>query len=161
MGNDFTSRLFQATIDKVITNLIAPDREPSISYRQRQHGRNPRPKYHLRPIHYRHPPLNLQDVKEKCVCGLLESVGKSGKEREELGIPRKMWMGIGEFDPDDEIAGPMKAFAGKWKEVFGEEGLTVEILKGHNHISPPMSLMSGDEEGEKWGEDIVKWIEDA
>lgn len=102
-----------------------------------------------------------EDVKGKCVCGLLESVGKSGKGREEMAIPGKIWMGIGEFDPEDEIAGPMKAFAGKWKEVFGEEGLTVEILKGHNHISPPMSLMSGDKEGEKWGEDLVKWIKDV
>ncbi|PVH86589.1 alpha/beta-hydrolase [Cadophora sp. DSE1049] len=102
-----------------------------------------------------------EDVKGKCVCGLLESVRKSRKGREELGIPKKMWMGIGEFDPEDEITGPMNAFAGKWKEAFGEEGLVVEILKGHNHISPPMSLMSGDKEGERWSEDFVKWIKDA
>lgn len=102
-----------------------------------------------------------EDVKGKCVCGLLESVGKSGRGSEELGIPEKMWMGTGEFDPEDEIAGPMKVFAGKWKEVFGETGLTVEMLKGHNHISPPMSLMSADKEGEKWGEDFVKWIKEV
>ncbi|KAK0121594.1 hypothetical protein ONS95_009883 [Cadophora gregata] len=101
-----------------------------------------------------------KDVKGKCACGLLESVGKSGKRREELGIPQKMWLGIGEFDPEDEIAGPMKDFAAKWKAVFGEEGLVVEKLSGHNHISPPMSLMSGDKEGEQWGEGVVKWIKE-
>jgi hypothetical protein len=32
------------------------------------------------------------------------------------------------------------------------------VLKGHNHISPPVALMSGDKEGEKWGEDLVGWM---
>lgn len=102
-----------------------------------------------------------KDVKEKCVYGLLESAKGTGKGKKELGIPGKIWVGIGEFDPVDEIVKPMEDFVKGWREAFGEEGLVVKTLKGHNHISVPLSLMSGDREGERWGEDVVKWIKEA
>lgn len=100
------------------------------------------------------------DVKEKCVCGLLDGVRKSGVEnlKRELGIPERMWFGVGEFDPEDEIAGPMRDFVGSWKEAFGEEGVREVRLEGHNHISPPVALGSGDVKGEMWGEEFVKWM---
>lgn len=101
-----------------------------------------------------------EDVKRKCVCGLLESVRKSGKGKKELGIPEKMFVSVGEFDPEDEIAGPVKDFVKIWKEAFGEEGLVFKVLEGHNHISPPLALMSGDNKGEQWGEDVVEWIKE-
>ncbi|KAG4434389.1 hypothetical protein IFR05_010122 [Cadophora sp. M221] len=102
-----------------------------------------------------------EDIKGRCVCGLLESVRKSGKGKRELGIPEKIYVGVGEFDPEDEIAGPVKDFEKVWKVAFGEEGLVFKVLEGHNHISPPLALMSGDKKGEQWGEDVVKWIKDA
>ncbi|KAH7310129.1 Alpha/Beta hydrolase protein [Rhexocercosporidium sp. MPI-PUGE-AT-0058] len=102
-----------------------------------------------------------KESREKCLCGLLESIKKSGRGKKELGIPKKMYIGIGEFDPDDEIADSMREFAKAWEETFGEDGLVVKILDGQNHISPPLSLMSGDKEGDRWGEDVVEWIQDA
>ncbi|KAK7678990.1 hypothetical protein QCA50_017933 [Cerrena zonata] len=34
-----------------------------------------------------------------------------------------------------------------------------EVLKGHNHISPGVSLSSGD--GEEWGKNVAEWIRKA
>ncbi|CAL3963362.1 hypothetical protein PZA11_001006 [Diplocarpon coronariae] len=101
----------------------------------------------------------VEEAKGKCVCGLLESVKRTGKGRGELGIPGRMLAAVGEFDPVDEIKGPMEDFVKMWKEAFGGEGLVEQRLKGHNHISPPMSLMSGEREGEAWGEHVVRWIQ--
>ncbi|KAK2629878.1 hypothetical protein QTJ16_000698 [Diplocarpon rosae] len=102
---------------------------------------------------------SVEEAKGKCVCGLLGRLKGTGKGRRELGVPGKMLVAVGEFDPTDEIKEPMDDFVKTWKETFGEEGLVVQSLKGHNHISPPMSLMSGDKEGEAWGEDVARWIQ--
>ncbi|KAL2076030.1 hypothetical protein VTL71DRAFT_973 [Oculimacula yallundae] len=99
-----------------------------------------------------------EDIKEKSVCGLLESVRKSGKARKELGIPERMYVAVGEFDPDDEIADSVKNFVEGWKETFGEEGLVVKFMEGHNHISPALALMSGDRKGENWAEELIEWM---
>ncbi|KAH7342361.1 Alpha/Beta hydrolase protein [Rhexocercosporidium sp. MPI-PUGE-AT-0058] len=124
------------------------------------------------PCHYEDPNEDRKGVletyygceevwNEKCVCALIESARKSGKGKRELGIPEKIFVGVGEFDPEDEIAASMKDFVKRWKEAFGEEGFVFKVLEGHNHISPPLALMSGDKMAEQWGEDVVKWIKDA
>jgi len=79
-----------------------------------------------------------------------------GKKRQDIGIPKCLAL-LGEFDPEDEIGEPMNNFVSLWKSTFGE-GIDFEKIEGHNHISPPMALMSGDKKGEKWGEDVVSWI---
>jgi hypothetical protein len=49
-------------------------------------------------------------------------------------------------------------FIDLWKEGFaGANGVEFMWIRGHNHISPPLALMSGDEVGEEWGEDVVGW----
>lgn len=98
---------------------------------------------------------SLAEVKEKCVYGLLEAVKKSGKGREEVGVPPCLAV-IGDFDPMGEILEPMNDFVDLWRSW----DTSVELLEaeGHNHISPPMALYSGDAQGEKWGEDVVAWI---
>ena len=45
--------------------------------------------------------------------------------------------------------------------VEGLEGrlgrkMRYEVMKGHNHISPNMALMSG--EGEDWAEAVAEWV---
>jgi len=56
---------------------------------------------------------------------------------------------LDEYDPVDEIGEPMEDFAALWKKTWGE-GMDFEKVAGHNHISPPLALMSGDAKGEKW-----------
>lgn len=46
-----------------------------------------------------------------------------------------------------------------FREALREKGITnfhTYTLKGHNHISPEVSLFSG--EGEEWGEEVVRWV---
>jgi hypothetical protein len=99
-----------------------------------------------------------KDVSEKCAYGLLEAVAKTGKSREEIGIPKALAL-LGEYDPQDEIGEPMQDFVALWKKTWGEDSITFETIAGHNHISPPLSLMSGDIKLEKWAEDVVTWIQ--
>jgi len=68
-------------------------------------------------------------------------------------------MVLGEFDPEGEIVEPGVLFTDLWKETFGAaKGMELKWIRSHNHISPPLSLISGDEEGEEWGEDVVRWM---
>lgn len=62
---------------------------------------------------------------------------------------------VGKWDPEDDIAQPMKDFVELWKTNWGDDRFKFKTIDGHNHISSLM-LMSG--EGEQWGEDVVKWI---
>jgi hypothetical protein len=96
------------------------------------------------------------DLKVGCPHGLLEALTKTGMSRQEAGVPKVLAL-VGEFDPHDEIAGPMEDCVVSWKKAWGE-GAELRVLKGHNHISPPAALMSRDAEGEQWGKDVAKWI---
>jgi hypothetical protein len=96
-------------------------------------------------------------AEEKCVFGLLEAIAKSGKSREEVAVPKALVL-LGEYDPEDEISGSVRDFVALWKKTWGEEDIKFVDMPGHNHISPPLALMSGEAKGEKWGEDVVKWI---
>ncbi|KAM0154183.1 hypothetical protein ACHAQE_007319 [Botrytis cinerea] len=95
-----------------------------------------------------------ESVLAKCPSGLLKAVGESKKSREELGIPNLLVMNS-EYDPVDEILNPNGAFVKLGEEIWAEK---IEVIKiqGHNHISPPMALSTG--EGEEWGEQVATWI---
>ncbi|KAF7953699.1 uncharacterized protein EAE97_001098 [Botrytis byssoidea] len=95
-----------------------------------------------------------KDILARCPYGLLKAVGESKKSREELGIPRLLVMNS-EYDPVDEILNPNDAFV-KLGEKIWEEKIEVVKIEGHNHISPPMALSTG--EGEEWGEKAAAWI---
>jgi len=97
-----------------------------------------------------------EGYKAHCPCGLMETIVKGGKSREEAGVPKVMAL-IGEWDPENDIVKPVKDFVELWKKAWGGD-IDFEILKGHNHISPPWALMAGEPEGEKWGEELAKWI---
>jgi hypothetical protein len=96
-------------------------------------------------------------IKAHCVYGLLEAISKAGKSREEVAVPKVLAL-LGEYDPTDEIGEPMLDFSALWKKTWGDDGITFDTMEGHNHVSPPLSLLSGDAKGEKWGEDVVEWI---
>jgi hypothetical protein len=42
-------------------------------------------------------------------------------------------------------------------EQNGLQATAVEI-KGHNHISPPLALMTGSQAEEEWGASTAAWI---
>jgi hypothetical protein len=94
-------------------------------------------------------------IEEKSVYGLLEAVGKTGLSREETAVPKLLLL-LGEFDPDNEIVEPVRDFSELEKKTWGSTEL--RIVEGHNHISPPQGLMTGDAKAEKWGEDVAEWI---
>lgn len=97
------------------------------------------------------------------VAGLLKTLGSEGGAKgnkpADFGIPPVL-AAIGELDPEDEIVDSMKRLLEEWKNIFGEEN-EVELLemKGQNHISPPLSLLAGEEKGDKWGVDVVTWLD--
>jgi acetyl esterase/lipase len=97
------------------------------------------------------------EVSKHCAYGLFETVANSGKSREEVGLPKVLVL-LGEYDPEDEIEKPGQDFMSLWKKTWAE-GLDFVQMDGHNHISPPLALMSGDTKGEKWAEDVLKWIQ--
>lgn len=99
---------------------------------------------------------NSEEIAQRCAYGLFEVVLKSGKSREEVAVPKVLAL-LGEYDPEDEIGAPMDDFVALWKKTWGE-GIEYEKMPGHNHISPPLVLMSNDVKGEKWAEDVVTWI---
>ncbi|PQE26042.1 carboxylesterase type b protein [Rutstroemia sp. NJR-2017a BBW] len=97
---------------------------------------------------------SIEEAREKCPTGLLKAVEKEGKSKEELGVPKLLFM-VSENDPEDEILAPNREFVGLVEKVWAEKGEVREI-EGHNHISPLMALGSG--EGEKWGEELAAWV---
>lgn len=76
-----------------------------------------------------------------------------------LAIPHLLVL-TAEYDPPDEIIHPTEAFVKKFQDLFptSSHALDYKVLKGHNHISPIAALMSGDEAGERWAEELVTWI---
>jgi hypothetical protein len=98
-----------------------------------------------------------------CPNGLLCSLKARAVEDEiavptDLGIPEVLML-LAEFDPEDEIVVPGIRFINFWKEVFGGANeIEFKWIGGHNHISPPLVLMSDDKVGEEWGGDVVRWM---
>ncbi|RFU34597.1 hypothetical protein B7463_g1737, partial [Scytalidium lignicola] len=98
-----------------------------------------------------------QGIEDHSPYGLLSAIGKSKRSRAQVGLPRLLVL-LGEWDPIDAIGKSCEEFVELWTQVWGE-GIDFQIMAGQNHISPPLALMSGDEEGEKWARSLVKWIE--
>jgi hypothetical protein len=93
-----------------------------------------------------------EQVQEHCPYGLLQAAGS----KEGTFAPDTLAL-ISEWDPLDEITQPMRDFVELWEKKWST-GIELREIEGHNHISPPLVLMSG--EGEQWGEDIVAWIKE-
>ncbi|KAH8820033.1 Alpha/Beta hydrolase protein [Xylogone sp. PMI_703] len=98
-----------------------------------------------------------KDIEDHAPYGLLTALGKSKTSRAQAGVPPMLVL-LGEWDPIEEIGKTCEDFVELWTKVWGE-GMDFQIMAGQNHISPPLALMSGDEEGEKWAKNLVKWIE--
>lgn len=84
------------------------------------------------------------DVERKCPLGLLAALETKGLKPADFGIPQLLSL-EGELDPENEILEPGRDFMRLWWEMFGSVGMEEWVLKGDNHISPPVALMSVDE----------------
>lgn len=74
-----------------------------------------------------------------------------------LAIPHLLAL-VGEFDPQDEVVHPTTDFVKKFQSIFSDKAIDFKVLRGHNHLSPIAALMSGDAQGEHWGEELAVWI---
>jgi len=99
---------------------------------------------------------SAEGLKNLCPTGLLKSASDGTENQKELGIPDVLAI-TADLDPIDEIIQPSEGFVGLWKKNW-KSGLEYEVIAKHNHISPPYALGTGDEEGEKWGIDVLKWM---
>ncbi|OBT80484.1 hypothetical protein VF21_00904 [Pseudogymnoascus sp. 05NY08] len=98
-----------------------------------------------------------------CPNGLLQTLMARNESMGTLGVARNglpdILVTLGELDPEDEIVEPNERFLSLWDDCFGSgQGIELKWMKGHNHISPPFSLMCGDKKAEKWAENVVEWM---
>ncbi|OBT87706.1 hypothetical protein VE02_04073 [Pseudogymnoascus sp. 03VT05] len=114
-------------------------------------------------------PPNLSGTQQEsahdlfCPNGLLRTLNARNESMGTLGVARNGLPGIlvmlGERDPEDEIVEPTERFLSLWDDCFGSgQGMELKWMKGHNHISPPFSLMCGDKKAEEWAENVVEWM---
>jgi acetyl esterase/lipase len=59
------------------------------------------------------------------------------------------------------ISAPTQEYAKVLRQRLGDGRVEDQILTGHNHASPVITIGSGIEEGEKWGDDVATWIIDV
>lgn len=97
------------------------------------------------------------EVRGHAPLGLLRSAKEDGSIKQLKQV--RFLVVTGTLDPHDEILVPNKDFVKEWLEA-GVVGGTLSELKieGHNHISPVLSLGTGIEEEERWGQQIVDFI---
>jgi hypothetical protein len=100
---------------------------------------------------------SAEGYKAHCPYGLMQTAVKSGASREETAVPKVLAL-VSEWDPVPDIVKPMDDFVELWKKSWGGADIEYQTLAGHNHISPPWALNAGEAAGEKWGEDVSKWI---
>lgn len=96
-------------------------------------------------------------VRERCPLGLLEASKKHGSIIELQHVP--VMVSNGTLDPDDEILLPRDDFIKCWKASDAvASNLTVQIMKGHNHLSPVLSVGTGIPAEEVWAREVINFI---
>lgn len=94
-------------------------------------------------------------INEHSPLGLLEAAQK--QQQQELLPGVRVLVINGELDPDDEILLPKRDFVEAWDK--DRKTLTVDMMKGQNHISPALSLGTDIGHEEAWGHQVAQWIE--
>jgi hypothetical protein len=94
-----------------------------------------------------------KETKDADPCALMERA-TFGNNRAAQAWP-KLLIAVSELDPEDIIE-MGKDFAKLWQDNGGEGSLME--LKGHNHLSPPLSLGSGVDREEVWGFEVGTWM---
>ncbi|VUC37184.1 unnamed protein product [Clonostachys rosea] len=119
------------------------------------------------PAHFRHSnPARAQvltsyfadDIDRNCPLGQLEICKRENHISEVMpGI--KVLLLTGSLDPEDEILGPVRDFATCWRSDGARSAamLEVQVMDGHNHISPNLSLGTCDLAEETWGFQVAEF----
>ncbi|KAK2685552.1 hypothetical protein QWA68_015415 [Fusarium oxysporum] len=94
------------------------------------------------------------DSSKKTPLGLLVEAAKGYPD----GVLTNIKVAIvnGTLDSPHENIAPRDDFLRAWEMVdpVGRKQVIVEILEGHNHISPTVALSSADEKAEAWGHTV-------
>lgn len=101
------------------------------------------------------------EIEEHCPLGLLEAIEKSEKKAHPaLGINTLVLNGT--LDPEDEILEPKRDFVKTYQRILPSDQaklLTIEMMEGQNHISPPLSLATNKPKEEAWGYQLRDWMQ--
>lgn len=101
------------------------------------------------------------DWKKNCPFSLLEAAQASGRSIDILEAGVRVMVLNGELDPEDEILQTRDDFLRAWL-AFGRQGinaLAVDMMKGHNHLSPVPALSTGIAKEEAWGHQVAAFCE--
>ena len=102
------------------------------------------------------------DWEKFCPLALLKSVQSSDQSVAFLEAGVRVMVLNGELDPADEILQPREDFLQAW-EQFGDEmyvkALEMDMMKGHNHLSPVVALGTGVSREEAWGHQVGGFCE--
>lgn len=113
------------------------------------------PTYRLETLHTYYG----DDIETRQPQGLLKAAMLQDPDNVVLNV-RAMILN-GDLDPVDEILDPKAEFLDLWKEMDEESynSLTIEMMEGQNHISPPLSLGTGLDREEAWGHQVGAFVE--
>lgn len=96
-------------------------------------------------------------IEEHCPLGLLKAAKQDGSF-DELEQVQTLVL-TGSLDPEDEVVTPNQDFISEWSDAgTGSSSLTVQIMEGHNHISPVLAVGTGVPAEEAWGRQVVDFL---
>lgn len=109
-----------------------------------------------------------EGIKTNCPLGLMAAALSGGPDgecvSELLERGKTVLVLTCELDPEDLCLKPQKSLLQFCVENSNrdiKQLIHVDSIAGHNHVSPCLSLMSGNEEAEAWGFKIVSFCEEA
>ncbi|KAK4947784.1 hypothetical protein LTR10_013292 [Elasticomyces elasticus] len=97
------------------------------------------------------------DVHARCPLGLLEASKHNRSISELQQVPVMVLNGT--LDPEDEILLPRDDFVREWKASEAvASNLTVQLMEGHNHISPVLGVGTAVPTEEAWARQVTDFI---
>lgn len=102
-----------------------------------------------------------KEIEDHCPLGLLEALQKN-EIKGSFALNVNTLVLNGSLDPQDEILEPKEDFVESYKRASPSDQarlLTVEMMEGQNHISPPLSLGTGKQKEEAWGYQVRDWMQ--
>jgi len=124
------------------------------------------------PFHFRSANPNRAEILQtyygdydvNSVYGLLKSARQRQTPLDFVQHGTRVLVLNGELDPEDEILVPRHDFLTEWlemKDVQSTTALAVDMMAGHNHISPPLGLSTGIAEEEAWGHQVAAFCDNV
>ncbi len=97
-------------------------------------------------------------VRTRCPLGLLETSKQDGSFGKLNQVPVMVLNGT--LDPEDEILVPRDDFVRTWREGYVEasRNLAVQMMQGHNHISPVLAVGTAVAAEEVWARQVIDFI---